>query len=614
MIGRFGHPGKFRELLMLKEFYLTAAGAALIGASYLFAHVVHAHLLAPLCAVLAVLVLGGPIIWGAITGLLARKSNVDELVSLAMLAAVLIGEYLSAAVVALIMIVGSLLEKYTAQRARSAIHALLQLSPTDVCVVRDGHEQPIPQEEVVIGDAVIVRPGERIAVDGTVMRGSASVNQASLTGESMPVEKHSGDPVYAGTTIVTGMLCVSTQRVGADTSLGRLIRLVHDAEQSRAPILRVADRFAQYFTPAIILLGVGVYAFTGDIHRAITVLIVGCPCAFILAAPTAVTAALGNAARNGVLIKAGALLEEIGRISAVVFDKTGTLTTGQPTVVRTVPAAGYTEHEVLSWAGSAETYSEHPVAQAICRAATTAQCPRMEPVDFQQLPGQGITATVLHRQVFVGTTTDMLPTAWADLQGVTRLVVQLDHQPIGYLAIADTLRPEAQQVIPRLGELGIPNIALLTGDQAEAARHIARQCGIQDVHAGVLPEHKLERIRLLQQQGLKVAMVGDGINDAPSLVAADIGIAMGAMGTDVAIESADVALMTDDLAKIPYMLALGKKTIRTINHNIAFALMFNVLALIASSLGYLTPVLGAVTHNIGSVLVVVNSALLLRRG
>lgn len=614
MIGRFAQPGTFRELLTIREFYLTSAGALLIAASY-FTERIHANqLISVIFALVALIILGGPIIWGALTGLLARQSNVDELVSLAMIASVAIGDYLTAAVVAFIMVLGSTLEKFTSKRARSAIQALVNLNPVQATVLRDDVETRVPLDGIRPGDLVIVRPGEQVPVDGTVVRGNAAVNQAALTGESLPVDKGVGDAVYAGSVNYSGMLVVRVENVGADTTFGKLIRLVQEVEQARAPILRVTERYARYFTPFMVGLSLAVYLATGDVYRAITVLIVGCPCVFILASPTAITSALGNAARNGVLVKGGALLEELGRVNAVALDKTGTLTTGRPVVTDIIPLNGSTKDQVLKLAAAAEKYSEHPLARAILQAAESYSLG--EPEGFRQIPCKGIEAWVEGKKVFVGAAceADQTDQAGSLTKGAqTCLVVKENGESIGYLEISDEVRPEVRGLVPELHRLGVQRVILLTGDSHRAATHLSKLSGIGEFEGGLLPEQKLQYIRKLQRQGYKVAMVGDGINDAPSLAAADVGIAMGAMGTDAAIESADIALMADDLTKLPYALEMGKATLNTIHFNIIFAMLFNISAIIASSIGYLTPITGAFTHNIGSVLVVLNSARLIRK-
>ncbi|AGL00397.1 heavy metal translocating P-type ATPase [Desulfoscipio gibsoniae] len=617
MIGRYANVSKYRELLQMREFYMVLLGSFLIITSYGLGerdYPVQANIL----SLLALAVLGGAIILGAVKGLLKRELNVDELVSLAMIASVLIGEYLSAAVVALIMVLGSLMEEFTAQKARSAVDALIRLNPGQATVIRDGAEVLVPVREIRLGDMVMIRPGDKIPIDGKVIRGSASLNQASLTGESLPVDKLTGDDVYAGSVSYSGMIVVEVSKVGGETTLGKLIKLVQDAESQKAPALRVTDHYAKYFTPFIIAISSAVYFFTGDLHRAITVLIVGCPCAFIISAPTAIVAALGNASKNGILVKGGAFLEELARIDAVVFDKTGTLTTGSMVITGTKPLNGVSDDYVLSMAAAAEKYSEHPLARAVLKAVEQRGLVVTEPESFNSIPGLGVEAVVAGKKIVVGALTPEERVAEGFLNaaninpGVKTLVVTENNSMIGEIYIRDNIRPGVRGLIKALQESGLKKIQMLTGDGNEVADHVAGACGIKEYRAELLPEQKLNHIKELQKSGYKVAMIGDGVNDAPSLAAADIGIAMGAMGTDVAMEAADVALMGDNLARLPYLLQLGYSTMKTINYNIAFAVLFNLLALLASGAGLLNPVMGAITHNIGSVLVVLNSARLIK--
>lgn len=616
MIGRYANLNKYRELLQMKEFYIVLLGSLLILTSYVFGKRDY-QIPANILSLLALAVLGGPIILGAVKGLLKKELNVDELVSLAMVASLLIGEYLPAAVVALIMVLGSLTEQFTAQKARSAIDALIRLSPGQATVIREGVEVSVPVQEIRLGDSVIIRPGEKVPVDGKVIRGNAALNQASLTGESLPVDKAVGDAVYAGTASYSGMMVVEARKVGGETALGKLIKLVKDAESQKAPILRVTDQYAKYFTPFIIAISSAVYLFTGDMHRAITVLIVGCPCAFIISAPTAIVAALGNASKNGILIKGGAFLEEVARLDTIVFDKTGTLTTGSPVVAGINPLNGTSEDYVLSVAGAAEKYSEHPLARAVLEAVEQRGLV-LEQGSFRNIPGLGVEAEVNGKNIFVGALTPEKGSAEGHLNsgksepGVKTLIVKENNLIIGEIYVKDSMRPGVAGLIKSLQESGLKRIQMLTGDEYGVASHVAGASGIKEFWAGLLPEQKLTHIKDLQKSGRKVAMIGDGINDAPSLAAADIGIAMGAMGTDVAVEAADIALMGDDLAKLPYLLQLGRSTMKTINFNIAFAVIFNVLALLASGAGLLNPVMGAITHNVGSVLVVLNSARLIK--
>ncbi|NLA11328.1 MAG: cadmium-translocating P-type ATPase, partial [Firmicutes bacterium] len=564
-------------------------------------------------------ILGGPIIVEALKGIMRKELNVDELVSLAIIASAVIGEYLPAAIVALIMVLGSLLEEYTAQKARSAIDSLIQLAPDEAIVMRGNKEVAIPVKEIRVGDRLLIRTGNKVPIDGRVIRGEALLNQASLTGESDPVEKAVEDSVYAGTVIYSGMLEVEATKVGEDTTLGKLIELVQEAEKQKAPAVRLVDRYARYFTPVIIALGLIVFLITKDIYRAITVLIVGCPCAFILASPTAVVSALGNASRNGVLIKGGDVLEKAAGIDAVLFDKTGTLTSGKPTVSAIKPLDKSTPEEILAAAAAVEQYSTHPLARAILEAAAQKKIPLAASSHYKNIPGKGVEAVVGGKKYTVGKMERelqlKLQSAAPSNETSNHKAVALweDEAPRGLIFFEEEMRPGHRRLVGGLAEVGISKVQMLTGDEQKAAAPIAEQMGIEEYLTGVTPAEKLEQVKELQQKGYQVAMVGDGVNDAPSLAAADIGISMGAMGTDAALEAANVALMGDDITKIPYFLKLGKATVRTIKFNITFAMIFNILALAASGAGWLSPVTGAVAHNIGSVIVVVNSARLIAR-
>ncbi|RQD77166.1 MAG: heavy metal translocating P-type ATPase [Candidatus Syntrophonatronum acetioxidans] len=619
MIGRYTNLNQYRELLQMKEFFILTGGLILILASLLLNR---GNYLFPanLAALGAVLVLGGPIIIEAIKGLLEKEVNVDELVSLAIIASVIIGEYMAAAIVALIMVLGSLAEQFTAQRARSAINSLVELSPQEATLLKGEEEIKVPLEKIKRGDRILIRSGEKIPVDGRVIKGKASVDQSSLSGESRPLEKNIKDMAYAGTVLYSGMLILETREVGEDTTLGKLIHLVQEAENQRAPIVRTADSFARYFTPLILTLSLAVYLFTGDLYRSITVLIVGCPCAFILASPTAIVSALGSFSRSGVLIKGGDILEETSRVNAVVFDKTGTLTTGKPVVCKIEPQGDISPDQLLSLAASVEKYSRHPVGVALVEAAEKRKLEVISPENYQDHPGKGVEAEVQGKKVFVGTPDGLppgpdhnpLPENNKDKTPYKSLVVKEKDRVMGYIYLEEEMHREAPSAINALKDRGIKKILMLTGDNREMAACAAESGKIKDYYWGLMPEEKLKKVKELQRAGYKVAVVGDGINDAPSLAAADIGIAMGAMGTDVAIEAADIALMGDDLSRLPFILRLGEQTIKTINFNIVFAVLFNILALIASGSGYLTPVTGALVHNIGSIAVVINSARLIK--
>ena len=618
MIGRYKDLSSYRQLLQMKEFYTIAFGILLISFSYILEKI-GSPFFPELLALTALLILGGPIIVGAVKGILRRELNVDELVSLAIIAAVVIGEYLSAAIVALIMMLGSLLEQYTTQKARSAIDSLIRLAPDTVTVINGGKEIVVPVKEVRPGYRLLIRSGEKVPVDGRVIRGDALLNQASLTGESVPVVKTPGDIVYAGTVIYSGMLEVEVTKVGEDTTLGKLIKLVQESEKQKAPVLRIADRYARYFTPAIITLGLIVFLITKDIYRAITVLIVGCPCAFILASPTAIVSALGNASKNGILVKGGDILEEASRINTVLFDKTGTLTSGKPRVSAIEPLNGAAGDLILAAAASVEKYSTHPLARAIMKAAEQRKIELCEPCNYKNLPGKGVEAMIGEKKYTVGSIGDGMQANLLPDPGQSKTrknnkacAVWEDSVPIGLIYFEEELRSGLDSLVGQLKDVGITNIQMITGDEQRVAAQIAEKAGITEFFSGVMPEDKLKQLKKMQHTGYKVAMVGDGINDAPSLAAADIGIAMGAMGTDAAIEAADVALMGDDITKVPYFLNLGRITVKTIKFNILFAMVFNILALVASSAGFLNPISGAVAHNIGSVIVVINSARLIK--
>ncbi len=614
MIGRFKNTGTYGKLLQMKQFAILVLGAILITVGYILDHAQYSFF-SNLFALAAAILMGGPIVKEALQGLLQRRLNVDELVSLAMIASIAIGEYGSAAVVSLIMSAGSLGEEFTTKKARSAIGRIMRLNPERATVIREGVETDIPVKEIVTGDRLIVRTGDKIPVDGKILRGNASVNQSSLTGESMPVQKNAGDTGFAGTTVYSGMLELEAQSLGEETVLGKLITLVREAENQKAPILRTADRYAGWFTPLILLISLAVLFFTRDLHRSITILIVGCPCAFILASPTAIVSALGSASRNGVLVKGGAVLEGISGINAVVFDKTGTLTMGRPRVVGVKAIGGRSADSVLAAAASAEKFFRHPLAQAIIEEAKQRNLKIQDLETCRNIPGLGVEAISGAGKIFVGALSaeeiHLFPEAKKNGNGGKFLAVKEDDRLIGFILIRDQIRPEARQLAETLAGAGAKKIEMLTGDSSSAAGFIAQEAGIKKYYSGLLPQEKLDHIKALQESGYKVAMVGDGINDAPSLTSADVGIAMGGMGTDIAMEAADVTLMGDNLSRIPYLLKLGRSTIKTINLNIVFAIFFNLAALVISGYGILNPVQGAIMHNIGSILVVANSARLL---
>ncbi len=573
---------------------------------------------------LAALVGGAPIVLGAIKGLLRKNMNVGVLISIALIASLFIEEYIAGAIVVFIMHIGELLENITVAKTGSAIRELLDLRPKMARVRREGSEVNLPIEEVKLGDKVLVKPGERIPVDGIVVFGQAAVNRAALTGESIPVEVGVGDEVFEGTINELGALEIEATKLGQDTTLAHIIKLVEEAQADKAPAQRVADRFAKYFTPLILGVAVITYFVTGEAINAITVLIVACPCALVLATPTAVIAAVGNAARRGILIKGGRSLEAAGRVNALVVDKTGTITYGNPQVTDIRSFSQKSVNDVLTQAAIAEKFSEHPLAKAIINKAKEIGLKVPDPSDFQVILGRGVVAHTSKHQIILGNRrllTDyqiaLPPEAEEYLtleesKGETCLLLAEDNHFLGVISVADVLREGASRAIASLKEIGLKKIVMLTGDNPRTAEAIALMAGIDEFAADQLPEDKVNAVKRLKR-AYKVAMIGDGINDAPALAIADVGIAMGVIGSDAAIEAADIALLGDDLAQIAKAILLSRKTLQTITMNIfLFSLALNAVGMYLAASGVMDPIMAAVMHNVASVAVVVNSARLIR--
>ena len=618
MIGRFSQLGVYRELLGSRHFYRIGLAGCLTLASYLWDRAEEVLSLPGIALALSALMLSGlPILMGAVRGLLARKVNVDELVSLAIIACLIEGEYLTAAVVSLVMVLGAILEEATSNSARKAVESLMHISPDTALLIVDGNPVTIAVGEVEIGDHLLVKPGVRIPVDGIVDKGITSVDESSMTGEAIPREKRAGDDIYAGTLNLNGVIEIEATKVGEDTTLGKVIKLVSEAEAHKPRAVKLIDRYAQWFTPAILAAAGITWWITGEVSRAITVLIVGCPCALILAAPTAIVASIGRAARSGILVKGGLFLEETGRARTVLFDKTGTLTEGKPRVDEVFAIKGVEPDEVLARAACVEQNSTHPLASAVLRAAHYARinlCPAEEMVTEI---GRGVRAVVDGRLVEVGSSCYMdgelpkeLCTSLEKIKekGATPLLVYEDGRPLGIISVADHVRSTARQMVQDLSTMGVKRIGLLSGDHHKAALPVAESVGLTDAWAELRPEDKLQMIEDFQASGEVVVYVGDGINDAPALARANAGIAMGGIGTDVALETADIVLMNDDISKLPFLIQLSRRTLKTIKWNIAFGMIFNAIAVLASGTGVLSPIMGALVHNIGSVLVVLSSA------
>ena len=603
--------------------FLGLSGVTL-GLSWIFGWIGLGLTLPTALAVVSLILGGYPIVKSAVQTLLIPDLNVDTLVSIAAISATAVGAYREAATVIFIMLLGEFLEGVTVGKTRKAIASLIQLSPKTAWVRREDKEVQVPIEDVKPREVVIVRPGERIPVDGKIISGCGSVNQSTLTGESIPIEKEAGDKVYCGTFNESGSCEIEATQVAEDTKLAQIKRLILEAQAEKSPTQRMMDRFSRYFIPAIILVALVTFLVTGEIIRGITILIVACPCALVLGTPTAVVAAIGNAARQGILIKGGAYLEQMGRLKTLLMDKTGTLTHGRPKVVEISPIDGMDEKEVLYWAAIAEKRSEHPLARAITEKAEELGLNIPHPQSFENFRGKGVKVQWDSRMIIVGSSEMMksegvqIPESTQGLfeskqsEGMTSLLITLDRRLLGIISIADTLREGAKEAIDKIRKQGVSEIWMLTGDSVLVADRIGRELGIR-YEAKLLPEEKVLRVKEWKKQGQVVAMVGDGVNDAPALAAADIGIAMGAVGTDVAIETADIALMTDDLEKIPTVIRLSRKALRVIKENLIFALVFNTVLVILSAQGWVTMILGAVMHQASSLLVIFSSMRLLRR-
>jgi Cd2+/Zn2+-exporting ATPase len=560
-------------------------------------------------------------------GLYALKMlslGINFLMSLAILGAIVIEEYVEAASLAFLFSLAELLEEFSVERARRSLRELIKLAPREARVRRNGEELLCPIEEIAVGEVCIVKPGERIALDGQVLSGSSFVNQAPITGESVPVEKRPGDEVFAGTINYDGYLEITVTKRAKDTTLARIIHLVEEAEAQKAPSERFVDRFARYYTPGVVLVALLIAtvpaiffgaAFSEWFSRALALLVIACPCALLISTPVSIISAITSAARHGVLIKGGVYLEELGQIQTIVFDKTGTLTTGQLTVTDIIPTDSISPTEVLRIAAALERKSQHPIAQAIVRAyeERAAGEPLPDAQEFTSLTGQGVQAKLdgtLYRvgrlQLF---NADGLALA---SQAKTFIGVGTPDRLLGLIALADSIRPQAHQTVQRLKDLGI-DVVMVTGDNEAAARAVAQHVGITHYHAGVFPDQKVHEIEHLRSEYGRVAMVGDGVNDAPALAAASVGIAMGAVGSDAALETAHVALMGDDLSKLPYLIELSRRTRRVIQQNIFFSILTKLTLGLGVFPGYVTLVLAVLVGDMGASLAVTGNALRLAR-
>ena len=584
-----------------------------------------AHVVAGASAMVGAIILGYPIMVTAIQDLRKGRLSINELVAIAVLAAFASGDYKTAGVVAFFMLLGEVIETHTAEGARASIESLIKLTPTKARRLRaDQSEEEVAASELAVGDVIRVRPGDNVAADGVILSGQGSFNQATITGESLPVDKKAGDEVFAGTMNLTGVLEIKVNRAGQDTTLGRVRELILAAEKTKLPIMKIVDQYMAFYTPLVLVIGALVWAFTRDLDRVIAVLVVSCPCAFILATPTAMVAALSAAARLGILIKNVADIEAAAKINAFVFDKTGTLTTGELAVSRLNPLADVKPAELLRIATSAEKYSNHPTAKALAKLATEAGVPLVEPQNFAETAGRGVKADIGGARVLVGRAQWLTDNGIngefeksVDLnitEGWSLIFVAREGRCIGWIGLQDQTRAEAREVLSDLREFGVRRIAMVSGDRQPVAARVAAEIGCEEAQGDCLPQNKVDFVRSVKSKGYKVAVVGDGVNDAPALAVGDMGIAMGAAGSEVAIHSATIALMNNDLRRLPFLVKLSQSTRAVINQNFLFGVLFIISGLSAAAFGWLTPIVAAILHNVGSLIVIFNSARLVRKG
>lgn len=608
----------------IPKLYETVIGLTLIILSIIFYRFPQTFLLADLLAILATVICGREMVVGAIRGVLKGQLNVAELITIAIIASFALGEYLVAAEVAFIMTVGGYLEERVIDRSRRAIDDLVSLIPNEARLKIGDTEKVIPVAEIEVGNIVLVKPGEEIPVDGTVKSGTSLVSEANITGESKPIGKMAGDVVFAGSMTFDGALEIETEKTGDRSALGRMVQLTQQALSEKTPTVRLADRFAAWFTPMVLSLAFLVYLLSGDIIRSIVVLVVMCPCTLVLAIPSALVASLGKSIKNGILPKGGIYLERAAEVDTIILDKTGTLTFGKPSVSSILPLPGVSEDYLLTMAAIGEKYSNHPIAQEIVTLARNRGLHIPDPEVVNLIPGQGMVAKSNGYEIIVSNTRllpegnyEKLSEAQAisveeEKQGRTTFFVSVNSEIKGIIAMEDTLREDTVQSIATLKAM-VPRVIILTGDNNDTAYRTARDTGISEFKAQLLPEDKVKILKELSNQGKTVAALGDGINDAPLLAAADVGIAMGDSAAAVTLDAGSVILLNGDLSKLPLFIRIARATRGIIKQNIiVFAIIYNLAAFFLASFGYLSPLAGAVVHNIGSTMVVLNSMRLIK--
>lgn len=574
---------------------------------------------------IAILLCGIPIIKEAIIGLVTEFDiKADVLVSMALIASVITGEIFAAGEVAFIMTIGAFLEERTVAKARAGIEGLVHMTPTIARVLREGKECIIPAEEVIKGDILRVLPGETITVDGIIIKGETSIDQSAMTGESLPVEKREGDTVASGTINQFGSFDMRAEKVGEDSSFQRMVKLVESADAGKARIVGIADRFATWIVVIALLSAVITWVFSGEIIRSVTILVVFCPCGLVLATPTAIMAAIWNVSKYGILVREGDALERLSKVKRVAFDKTGTITHGKLKVAGIIGAEGTSEDELLRMAASLEFRSEHPLGKAVMEYYKKYGKNDMEEVtEFRMSTGRGVeglydgTPAFAGNEVFLAEKEIILTESLknevktAKEGGSTVIYLAKEKKVVGFIILADTMRPEIEDIVEKIHDTGI-STTLLTGDGKTAGLHMGRKAGIREIYTECLPENKLAIIRKYETANENICMIGDGVNDAPALKSAYVGIAMGGIGSDIAIEAADMVFISDDIKELPHLLTLSKQMMKTININLAASMILNFIAIVLAITGVLSPVVGALVHNVGSVAVITNSSFLLR--
>jgi len=616
--------GVIRMMKMSKSKIVLLSGI-LIAISFLLKEIAGYEIVTIIFMLATTLVAGFPIFKKAIGGLRYRIVGIDALVTIAVTGAVIIGEYWEAAAVTFLFILGDYLESRTIEKTRSSIKVLLDLAPDNARVKRNGREVEIPSEEVVPGDMVIVRPGEKISVDGTIIEGSAYINQAAITGESIPVSRSMGETVFSGTVIESGYLIIRADKVGEDTTFAKILQMVEEAQDKKAKTQKFLEKFSRYYTPAIILLALILYLAARDLELALTLLVIACPGALVISTPISIVAGIGNGAKQGVLVKGGDIMEKLGTVRVVSFDKTGTLTIGKP-MVTGIKTYETDEGELLRLAAIGESYSEHPLGKAIIdKAKENLGDIRDVPEDTEIITGQGLKFRfggqvyyVGNRKLFEANGISMdnheEDINYEEEKGQTVVIVGNQRKILGLISIADVVRKDAKKLVAKLKSLGIKKVVMLTGDNQRAARAIAQETGLDEYYAELLPEDKVRILGELGEKYGRTAMVGDGVNDAPALASADLGIAIGGAGTDVAMETADVVLMSAEIKKLSYAIGLSRATVRNMKQNITFALCVAALLLAGVLIRTVNLSFGMLVHEVSVLLVIINAARLLRYG